>query len=331
MSLRPLVQWKVAIALRNEPACLTSFFESSQNSGLFGELSVPPRFAFAPDILTPKLKYHQLMVAELSRLGYEPSEPHLPYSLKCPKFGMLTVNLKIRYFRPRVVSLTVTVAGLSELDSYDPMRVREIKGLDQIPPIKQLIGFTLQTFESPRPELALNKRSFPSRCCVLLIDDTALTVLDPPREAEDRSKKVAILIGTEASYRHMEVELVARVFGKNVDQNLKDPRQTLLLDKQGVLLVVPSDSDQREVERRFQKSTDLFELSLVMQVFLNMRLGSSPSDPDAEGLLRYIAPWIKEPDVIFAKSVSNRMAWSLLVKEFGLAPTLRFVTSGSTA
>ncbi len=114
---------------------------------------------------------------------------------------------------------------------------------------------------------------------------------------------------------------------RNENHNLKSSQELLLIDKQGLLLLTPSNKrDPKPIRKKFAQIHELFELAVVFGIFINNYSDLRTRQEDlADFFLSKIQHWIDEPDIIFVRSVTNSHIWRLLIKEFALKSTLRAI------
>ena len=126
-------------------------------------------------------------------------------------------------------------------------------------------GMILQAMgHAPDVSVAMGRLELRARDCLVLCSDGLTTHVSD----EEIRKSVAVVIRDQA-YKSMSSEIVTDLLRKNQDQNLKDPRNLLLIDKQGLLYVAPAP-DQRGPERsRFRRVSDLYELAMIYRTFVD--------------------------------------------------------------
>jgi len=111
--------------------------------------------------------------------------------------------------------------------------------------------------------------------------------------------------------------LVGQVIGKNAD--LQIDSSSLLLDRQGVLSVVPSRlAEEQSVARRFDTASAMIEVIAAVVRLSELGLLSALGEEERHAIEVLVAT----PEVRFRHSTTSLMIWRLLAKEFHFSPQL---------
>lgn len=112
------IVWKVVASLGAdalEPRGLTGrFFNSSVNTGLYRQFSLPLKQTYIPLSLQQNTSYDDRIRRLAKTKGYSFDEVKLPYALKIPELENCRLSIKFRIFPPNIVSLTVRLKLLDK-------------------------------------------------------------------------------------------------------------------------------------------------------------------------------------------------------------------------
>jgi hypothetical protein len=119
---------------------------------------------------------------------------------------------------------------------------------------------------------------------------------------------IACLIGTSDS-RYLRPALIEKVSEASRTLNEKSPVESLLLNKQGFLYLVPQGPYRGPHTSRFTRTMDLATLAHFAYSFLaNTEFaGQWPGFSDFIG--RRVATWTEDSKLVFRSSTSNRLTW----------------------
>lgn len=252
------------------------------------------------------------------------NEKKFPYNIRIEPLGAdVTLNIQIRIFPPNIVALTVSLSGFHS--AIDPKLIIDYQRIDHLHPIIDIARLTVSMAESLSHKGISPSQSIRYEPAIHLegiasAEDFAATI------KSDINKYIGILI-RNYEYELMDSDIIDRIIDKNREHNKKLSQELLLLDKQGLLLLTPSQPrDKRSIVRRFIRSHDLCELAVVFSLFLKNYPSLRTRQEDmADFLLYKVQHWIYEPDNIFSESVTNGYIWKLLINDIKLRSSLQMI------
>jgi len=322
------IVWKVVASLGADalaPRDLAGrFFNSSVNTGLYRQFGLPLKQAYIPLCLKPNTAYDD-RIRRLARMkGYKFNEVKLPYILEIPELGNCRLSLQFRIFPPNIASLTVKLKlldkNLSDVAFDSLFKYRNPRS---IPRVHDVITWSLGLIGSAATEQAAPAIS------TRLYNGFHFANVAPPQDipaywASNKRRMVGLLIGNK-KYEEMRDEIIARVLQRCEDLNLKTTSEWLLVNKQGVVFISPSENHYDYMHRRrFAQTMDLAEIGLVFREFLDSTYPERRRGQEGflDYIYRIILAWIIQPEAIFNISYSNRLLWQLLASELSLSEKL---------
>jgi hypothetical protein len=321
---RPTVTltWKIVTVLPSEPPLnLKDAFNSSANTGLFSRFGISPGDAYVPMSLLPTVRFHQALRNFLqNRCELQITEKKFPYEIFIPRFECkATVNLRVRLFLPSILSVTVSVSPVQK--ELDPQWLIASQNFGSYAPLVHVVRCTSEMAQTMNHRISAQP-NFQNRFRIIkpLVH---LAGVSPPERFrahldQNLSKYVGILIRNR-TYEGMDRSISDRVMAKNAEHNLKSSDRLLLISKQGVLSILPSGQPDASVLENVRRIYDLMEIALVCDAYLEAFDTLRAANEDlADFFLYKIRTLIEKPDLLFRKSVTNRIIWSQLCDDFML-------------
>jgi hypothetical protein len=321
------IAWKIVASLAVDaltPEDLAGrFFNSSVNTGLYGQYSVPLKQAYIPLSLQPNTSYDDRIRGLAKAKSYEFNAIKLPYTLEIPELGICRLSLRFRIFAPNIVSITARLKLLDQnLSAIPHESLFKYRNAKSLPHVYDVITWSLGLIGSAATEQVAPAIS--TRLCVgFHLADVGLAQDIPAYWESSKRQMVGLLIGVEA-FAEMGDQIVSAVIQKCEELNLKSTSEHLLVNKQGVIFISPSSGHSYLYRRRFAQAMDLAEIAMVFREFLDNTYPERRRGQ--EGFLDYtyrvILAWITQPEAILGISYSNRILWQHLSAEYTLAPKL---------
>ncbi len=314
------ITWKIYSVLRSAPPLdkQSLVFNISPNTSLYSQFGIPLEICYIPRILQPTVTYHQVIRDWLKKNQVIVKEKNFPYYIEIPDLGSVSLNLRIRVFPPNIASMTLSLTNISA--AFDATRLIELQGLIRRWPLHDIVRRTLamiETLSHRGPELSRDYKATPAIHVADFYDRTQFK-----RMVKERKNEIVSVLIRQPHYEEIDDTIPTDILEKNRQLNVKDTGVLLLLNKQGVLFLTPTEtsSTYRAQQRtHLNKIEDLIEFALVFGTFLsNYRQLRTQEEDWADFLLSKIQPWISDPSAVFCNSVSYFKAWELISREFGL-------------
>ncbi len=318
--------WKVVSVLKNNPPIHQDniLFNIVPKKGLYSQFTAPLNQCYVPLSFLPTNVFHENiknLVREKCSVDIE--EKKFPYKIFIPSFNKeVSVNINIRLFQPNILSLTVELSSFSLPLNVD--QLRRLQKLDQIEVISDIIRWIIGMAETINHKKFTQSPSFRFRHVTHLAGVCPLEQFQSHIK-ENLSNYVGILI-SDFDYKAKDNELPQRILDENTEYNIKYPRELLLVNKQGVLYITPSNTEglKSRENRRFFKVRDLYEIAFVFSTYLARvyPLIRLQNEDFADFLLYKIQPWINESESLLAEGRSDQYIWDALLRAFALKARL---------
>ncbi|WP_156103984.1 hypothetical protein [Shewanella mangrovi] len=115
-------------------------------------------------------------------------------------------------------------------------------------------------------------------------------------------------------HKNPKPDIVKSVISKNDDHQVD--KNSILIDRQGILARYFSEtSEDQSIKRKFESSHYLFELAISLAYILENYQYSSLSEERRVSITKLV----KNPEIVFTKSVTAYKTWKLLLDEFRLS------------
>jgi hypothetical protein len=322
--------WKIVTVLPSEPPLgRADVFNQSPNTRLFAQFGVSLRDGYVPLALTPTVRFHHALLNLLRRKnGITVAEQKFPYKIFIPQFNdEVIVNLKVRLFLPKIVSLTVALSPLRT--DLEPGWLIRSQRLGELTPIMNIVNGTLAMSQTMDHQISENSDF---RYRLRIKPFVHLHAVSSPERfrahvEQNLSKYVGIFI-RNPDYEGMDRRLCDRIITKNAEYNLKSAERLLLISKQGVLYVTPSGRLDDFASQHLPRIHDLVEVALVCSAYLENFHDFRAANADlADFFLCKIRTLIEKPDLVFRESVTNRHMWLQLCDEFVLKQQLEHASA----
>jgi hypothetical protein len=280
-----------------------------EGPGFFDGISARDTTLYHPLQFGPKNLVHlRIRRALRAKFNIEVRERNFPYVLFLPEFERdIRFGAFFHFFLPNILSTRLVCH--TKLN-FDKTKAFELRQLSNHPIFTEVIKSCAEAAG------VKNGQTLTSKSLMEIVLDYST-----PIKSEEPYFS-ALLINDQNKHN---ISVQKAIQEKNITHNLKgDVYRTILIDKQGYLAalnpIVASDVTVRE---EIKRKRHLFELAIAIQVFLEsypkIRL---ENELEADYLYYAISPYIRDQDVVFNLSYSNRLAWQLLVREFALDKAL---------
>jgi hypothetical protein len=251
--------------------------------------------------LRPTKLFHQALKSHLKHEGYDLAINTLPYFLPIDGCGELQVNIRFRLFSDRFLAVSVEIPNIKREFSVEDLV--DFQKISQNRLLECIARFCFNVHSHcPSP----TKKAVVGWCAKPL-----MLITQMEREISDSSL-------VEIVTRHPSINDRARaeVLQKNESLNINE--DLLLVDKQGVALLIVTD-DRDGQSNRYRRISQLFEYALYAKTYMSVYLDSDDTLAKGELLLEDAKSinTVLSADVL-VQSVSARRGWDLLKKEFAL-------------
>ena len=241
----------------------------------------------------------------------------LPYLLNHPIIGQVKLKLKCREYLPGILAMTAALEPCTvALDS--PRQLILLQSLNHTTGLLyNYITATLGLWAS-RPDLKLTPLQIPKHFPCIDVE-----VLNTGESKEFLQKNRSGIVGAlirNSDYETMDKSIVKDIYSKNAQLNKKSTQRLLLVDKQGILQIRPSEGSLNTVASQdLQKVHDLAEMALVFAQLLDRAWSFRSGRPDLTDFsLTKVLDWVRTPQAHLSDSVTNLNLWGLLAREFHL-------------
>lgn len=315
--------WLITTTLKLEPATHPNnvFFNNSPNPGLFNQFGMSAITAYLPTLLSPTVAFHQALAKLIfRRLGVEPQQKRFPYRIMISEgYGEVSVNFSIRLFPPNILSIAIRVSDITFDGDYgDLIAYQDLRSHEAISFIARCIAGMVS---SPDHKNFEPSNLLPSRPSTKLVDASWSRRGFSKSINQDLSKFIGILIH-HPDYNAMSSTILDDIIEKNKAHNAEHTDKLLLIDKQGLLLLSPTDVEL-EAPKRLRRTEDLYQIALAIDNFLTQYPVQRLVNEDlADFYFHLIIPLLRNPDTLLNRSVSNRFRWKLIANELGFPDRL---------
>lgn len=293
---------------------LERYLETTGPARIYDRLGVAQPYRVAAAELMPLPRFHQLATRDLD--GVPRGRARLPYhSALLGQYNGEVNSVSALLFKGETlvtrVKATLEVEVTRDLRSTlaGLIRLRSAKGLTVAKGLSRAIAETAQGRPRHYRRTSQSEDYFAMRIRLpLKFHDLDAAVDDL------RAELVALLIGADNSVM-LQPGLVDRVIGASEDLNTKAIGERLLINRQGMLYVLPSGHYQGPHSSRFDRTVDLAMLANYARSFL--RSGHSyygQDQPGAEDIVRRVGQWVERPTIVFDSSVTQTLSWEVLAR-----------------
>jgi hypothetical protein len=326
-----LLQWKALSLLKETPLIDGNnvLFKVQGNPGVFTQFGVSPDRSYIPLLFKPNIAYHHAIRTLLKRrFGSTLDQLQYPYRIFVPRLNAeVSFALQIRLYLPNILVMTAKLSKIPvQLSTESLIRIQDLQDL---PPISDIIRWTIGMVETFGHQSGFSPNGF--RAKPLMYVRTSLSSSQFETEIAEHTAEYVGIVIRNLQYRRMNAAITQKVIEKSSPLRVKSSDELLLVDKQGIF-DISADSGgfpDQHLRRRLSRLHDLMEVSLVFTSFLdNFRSLRARQEDLADFLISRISPWITNSDAVLGESVTNRLAWHLLLDEFGLRAKLTAATEG---
>lgn len=308
------VEWVTAgqVVATHDSYRLGRYFDEAWPARIYDRLGVAQPYRVAAAELVPLPRFHQLATRELE--GVPRGRARLPYHSALFGQHQGEVNsVSALLFKGETlvtrVKATLEVEVRHDLRSTlsELIRLRSAKESTVAKGLSQAITETAQGRPRHYRRASQSDDYFAMRLRLPLKFGDLDAAVD-----EMRTELVALLIGTENAVT-LQPGLVDRVFGASEDLNTKAIGEKLLINRQGMLYVLPSGEYRGPHSGRFDRTVDLAMLASYARTFLRSGHNFYGQDqPAAEDIVRRISQWVERPTIVFDSSVTQTLSWDAL-------------------
>ena len=287
--------WKVLLNVDSGVTnAIGSLFNEETGKSFIRTLGGRTNFDFAPQTLTCKSRFYDLLREVATELGFEGRKFPFRHSVQQGE-----INLRFRLYQG-ILAIEVV---RSAIDVSQSDNLIEKTSLWSNEPLADLILNILGLIKFPqRGFRTISQKPKVFTCSRIVADATNLPTIED-------------LVGLLTRHSTAANEMVSQVLTKN--QDLKSDSSTLLVDRQGVVVAMPASlASDKTTSRRFPAAANMLELlACVQRMTENQSLSVMPKRQ-----LNALSNWFEDPEDRFRFSTSSLRIWQCLCKEFGLTP-----------
>lgn len=293
MTATILTRWKLLLNLSTEEgASLPSLFNRATSRTFIKAMGGRATIEYAPATLTCTTRFYELLQEKTKGIGF--SGPKFPLNHARRDF-----NLHMRF------RLHGTVLVIEIERSCLPFR--EQNALDEIlfhrqAEVVALAKAVFGLIKDPNPGFDPLQQVPKAYYCMRVVGDYESL---PPRN---------VLVELLTRHRMPSDMVVDSVFDRNA--MLQSDASTLLIDRQGVVMAIPSEiADDETVIRRFQAACNMFEMVTAIERMTEQKTLGTLNEVE----LGNIDAYFLAPDERFRFSTSSRFLWTRITSEFGFS------------
>lgn len=309
------------------PVSLASskYFKAEPHTGLLSEFGIEQVFSVVPYLLTPAVGFHEWATQNFDSpgQGFDSTQRRTPYSATSltKEISAIVTNVEASLFPGQIsvqISAKMKLPWLGDFStSVSPLL--KLRSLKEIPLIKHLAVSTIALAHGQKKidEVAINSTYFAFE----LTTPQTLAGFQASQESLQRPL-TALLTGT-TSPDALSNLLVEKVQRSSEEMNEKSNVERLILNRLGLVYVVPSSPYVGPHNARFQRSFKLAVLATYCLEFLRDReLFKQHELLQAHFVGAKIKNWVENPELIFDSSFSHTVTWRTLSEAMHLEQRL---------
>lgn len=291
-------QWKLVTELKSKAvAALPTLFNFSTGKTFIRTLGGQSNFAFTPQSLSPTNRFYDLLEEKATGLGFGGRKFPFLYTEDQSK-NERSINARFRRYGKDLLVVELALRSFEVDTPADLIAGLDLWANDQLSSFANTLVGLVVSGEKVYRLAPQRPKIYP---CVL--------VVAPRSKLPDARSAVELLT------RHQEPDeiMVAAVLAKN--RCLKIDASTLLIDRQGVVALVPVEhSANVTINRRFLAASNMLELMACVRKMIDQR---KLHEIGKQGLAE-LAKAFHDPEQRFVHSTSSLHMWQLLADEFKL-------------
>ena len=300
--------------LQADSPMLAKYFDVKPYPSIYNRHSIPSKLRIVPHLLVPRDGFHRLAtsaigIPEVARAPYQglhwagdlDGDITSIRSLLFPGDVMIT-RIAARLTHPVANDMRPLLADLQAHRSLKRVAALEVlvgrvaslaHGIRraEAPPVGYDTYFMMSVRVSQSPDLF----------------DSGMDQV--------KSELVALLIGTENA-ELLRDDVVQRVWDASEELNAKAAHELMLLNRLGLLHIVPNGPYRGPHLHRFENTRDLVTLALYAKHLLRDEAAYASNNPrEARALIKKVEQWIVYPRLTFDVSVSHTLTWAALSEQ----------------
>lgn len=297
-----------------------TLFNQRSGRGFVTHFSPDALLVYFPTTLQPTTRFHHLLRQKIDATHtLNSTGKQFPYQTTLTNLGIETrVNISFRLYFPRLLCTYVSLDSIS-ITNLEVKDLIAFERLSSNPTVCKLLECISDVISGDAPDLEALPGAFPHLALYPHFSGQTFET----HIAEQFLDYARILTRHET----LTPEIATQVKTKNADHNFNT--NILLLDKQGILFLVPTHLETvgQGVRERFKRASRLFEYAYAINLFLRESAVAYKVSKSYTQLMVYgIQHAINNEALAFHNSVTTRKLWSLLSREFSLKEGIGTVT-----
>ena len=164
------------------------------------------------------------------------------------------LHLGSRIFPPNILSITVSLSAFP-ID-FDLAKLIDYQRIDNLEPIADIVRWTIGLADTLDHRNFRKQRSFHFYPALNLGDICAPQNFQ--KHVDDNFTKYVGILIRNYDYELMDRKISDKMLEKNQERNLKSAHELILIDKQGILYLTPSNGTNIKSWKRNFKVQDLY-------------------------------------------------------------------------
>lgn len=291
-------RWKVLIDLPDESlSSLPTIFNADTGKSFIRTLGGRTDFAFNPQTLHCTNRFYDLLRISCKKYGFEGNK----FPVKNIESG-ISFNFRFRLYGKKLLAMEIERQALPIDANTDTLK---LSILSNDKSLKRIVLSIIGLIKSPQKKNFKPAAEWPKTYICNCITG-AYNELPSTRQ----------LVQLLTRHRNPSAMTVEYVTNKNSPLQSDDSK--LLIDRQGILAVIPDELKfDQTVTRRFLAASNTLELIACTERMIEKKTLSTLASSSIADLSLYF----KKPEKRFLHSMSSKLIWQQTAVEFDLSPT----------
>lgn len=293
-------------------------FNSQPNVGFSNSLGIRPENAYFPFKLEPTTVFYNFLRNFFKSKGIIITQKKKPFLFEIAS-QEVKVNFNIKIYPPNILSIKVDTDSFSINNVTDLFELQKLSNHRNIELLVKAIISLVKSFNHKTDvDLSHNYKYKP------IIRVSEYTGFPNYKYSIRKNRRIIIgLLIRSINYKELDKDIVDSIFNKNLEINKKRSNSTLLVDKQGVLLIT---SDNNFSSLDYTQLSILYELGFVLSEFSSHKTQYNTYSQELYlFLLNNIFKLVYNHEAMLRASISNIHAWELISNEFKLKDVYRSI------
>lgn len=292
------IRWKLVIELNSKAvAALPTLFNFTTGKSFIRTVGGLSSASFNPQSLSPNNRFYDLLRRKAIDVGFEGRKFPFAYNDNLSKQRRL-INAQFRRYGTHLLIIDLELKPFDVETSADLATISDLWANDQLNSFTSLLVGLVLSGERTYQSAGQRPKTYP---CFLAIA--------PRQDLPDERSAVELL----THHREPSAMVVEAVISKN--RSLQIDASTLLIDRQGVIALVPIEyATNVTINRRFFAASNMLELMACFRWMKDHNKFAELGNQEVTEIERVF----KEPEESFVHSTSSLHMWQLLADEFKL-------------